>query len=170
MMNLFLKIKKNLLPPKIIKKKVIKIQKDIGLFEEFLTLARYEMDKNDLYDWGLELDFAKVRAGACHFGEKKITFSRNFLKNSNQHDIKDTILHEIAHALVGSNNGHNKVWKEMAIKLGCSAKRCHTLEFSDYKWTRFCPNQCWEQKTHRRKSNLICKKCGSTVSYKVNSG
>ena len=170
MINFFLKIKKNLSPSKIVKKKVIKTQKDIGLFKNFLTLARSEMDKNNLFDWRLELDFAKVRAGACHFGEKKITFSRDFIKNSNQDDIKDTILHEIAHALVGSKNGHNRVWKEMAIKLGCSARRCHTLEFSDYKWIRFCPNQCWEQKIHRRKSNLICKKCGSAVAYKPNEG
>ena len=170
MINLFLKIKKNILSQKVIKKKIIKTQKGIGPFKEFLTLARFEMDKNNLFDWGLELDFAKVRAGACHFGEKKITFSRNFVKNSNQNDIKDTILHEIAHALVGSNNGHNEVWKEMAIKLGCSARRCHTLEFSQYKWIRFCPNQCWEQKIHRRKSNLICKRCGAAVSYKLNVG
>ena len=170
MINFFSQIKKNLSTPKIKTKKVIRIEKNIGLFKEFITLARSEMDKNDLFDGGLELDFAKVRAGACHFGEKKITFSRNFVKNSNQNDIKDTILHEIAHALVGSKNGHNKIWKEMAIKLGCSARRCHTLEFSEYKWIRFCSNQCWEQKIHRRKANLICKKCGSTVSYKVNSG
>ena len=168
MINLFSQIKKKISTPKIKTKKVIRIHKDNGLFKEFLTLARTEMDKNNLFDWGLELDFAKVRAGACHFGEKKITFSRNFIKNSKHNDIKDTILHEIAHALVGSKNGHNKVWKEMAIKLGCTARRCHTLEFSEYKWIRFCPNQCWEQKIHRRKSNLICKKCGSAVLYKLN--
>ena len=54
----------------------------------------------------------------------------------------------------------------MALKLGCSAKRCHTLEFSEYKWLRFCANQCWQQKVHRKRLNLICKKCGSKVVYK----
>ena len=85
-----------------------------------------------------------------------------------QEDIQDTILHEIAHAIVGPKHGHDKVWKVMASKLGCSAKRCHTLEFSDYKWIRFCANHCWKQKVHRRKSNLICKKCGSPVQYQQN--
>jgi len=56
----------------------------------------------------------------------------------------------------------------MAKKIGCSAKRCHTLEFSEYKWIRFCTNYCWEQKVHRRKLNLICKKCGSPVKYQQN--
>ena len=170
MLNQFLKIKT------ILKGSVIKLptqRKKAAVansvfFKDFLTLARSEMDKNNLFDWNLELDFAKVRAGACHFNEKKITFSRNFVKNSSEKDIKDTILHEIAHALVGPMHGHDKVWKEMASKLGCSAKRCHILEFSDYKWIRFCTNHCWEQKIHRRKSNLICKKCGSSVKYKPN--
>ena len=137
-------------------------------FKNFITLARSEMDKNKLFDWNVELDYAKVRDGACHFNEKKISFSRNFVKNSSEKDIRDTILHEIAHALVGPLHGHDNVWKEMASKLGCSAKRCHTLEFSDYKWIRFCANHCWEQKIHRRKLNLICKKCGSPVKYKLN--
>jgi len=41
-------------------------------------------------------------------------------------------------------------------------------EFSDYKWIRYCENFCWEQKTHRRKFNLICRKCGASVCYKKN--
>lgn len=142
--------------------------KDLYPFRDFLNLARSEMDKYGLCDWKLELDHAKVRAGACHFTEKKISFSRNFIKHADDLDINDTILHEIAHALVGPNHGHDSVWKTMAKKIGCSAKRCHTLEFSDYKWVRFCTNHCWEQKTHRRKPNLVCKKCGAPVIYKKN--
>jgi len=142
--------------------------KDLDLFKKFLNLARSEMDKYGLCDWKLELDYAKVRAGACHFTEKKISFSRHFLKNADQLDINDTILHEIAHALVGPKHGHDRAWKNMAKKIGCSAKRCHTVVFSEYKWIRFCANHCWEQKVHRRKSNLICKKCGSPVKYQKN--
>ena len=142
--------------------------KDLDLFKNFLNLARSEMDKYGLCNWKLELDYAKVRAGACHFTEKKISFSRHFLNNADQLDINDTILHEIAHALVGPKHGHDRVWKNMAKKIGCSAKRCHTLEFSEYKWIRFCTNYCWEQKVHRRKLNLICKKCGSPVKYQQN--
>ena len=148
--------------------KKYKPPKDLEIFREFINLARSEMDKNGLLDWKLDLDHAKVRAGACFFREKKISFSRDFIKNSNKSEIYDTILHEIAHALAGPKHGHDIVWKNMAKKLGCSAKRCHTLEFSDYKWIRYCENNCWEQKTHRRNSNLICRKCGASVSYKKN--
>ena len=142
--------------------------KDFESFRNFLNKARFEMDKNGLFNWKLDLDYAKVRAGACFFKEKKISFSRHFIKNANQSEIYDTILHEIAHALVGPKHGHNIVWKTMAKKLGCSAKRCHTMEFSDYNWIRYCEKLCWEQKTHRRKPNLICRKCGAFVHYKKN--
>ena len=160
------KLLKILTSSKANNKRVKNPRKDDVFFKEFLSLARLEMDKNGLCDWRLELDFAKVRAGACHFGKRKITFSRNFIKNSNQDDIQDTILHEIAHALVGAKHGHDNIWKQMAIKLGCSAKRCHSLEFSEYKWIRFCPNLCWEHKIHRKNLNLICKNCGSAVQHK----
>lgn len=37
--------------------------------------------------------------------------------------IKETILHEIAHAIVGPENGHNKIWKEKAKELGVRPSR-----------------------------------------------
>ena len=43
--------------------------KDFKFFIKFLNLARSEMDKNGLIDWKLDLDNAKVRAGACFFKE-----------------------------------------------------------------------------------------------------
>ena len=85
--------------------------KDFEHFRDFLELARNQMNKHGLVDWALDLDYAKVRAGACFFREKRISFSRNFIKKSSEEDIQDTILHEIAHALVGPKHGHNKVWK-----------------------------------------------------------
>ena len=50
------------------------------VFKDFLISARSEMDKNNLFDWNLELDFAKVRAGACHFNEKKNIIFKKFYK------------------------------------------------------------------------------------------
>ena len=114
MIKEILKIKKVFNLNKSNSSKKNKQPKDFEYFREFLDLARSEMDKNGLFDWKLDLDHAKVRAGACFFREKKISFSRNFVKNSNESEIYDTILHEIAHALVGPKHGHNVVWKKMA--------------------------------------------------------
>ena len=88
MIKHFLKIKKILngsVNRPQTKKKSTTVEKT-QVFKDFLILARSEMDKNNLFDWNLELDFAKVRAGACHFNEKKISFSRNFIKKSSKED------------------------------------------------------------------------------------
>ena len=83
MIKHFLKIKKllngSVIRPQTKKKKPTVENKQV--FKDFLILARSEMDKNNLFDRNVELDFEKVRAGACHFKEKKISFTRNFIEN-----------------------------------------------------------------------------------------
>ena len=39
--------------------------------------------------------------------------------------IKNTILHEIAHAIVGYGvSAHGSEWKRMAMSIGCNGQRC----------------------------------------------
>ncbi|WP_445716530.1 hypothetical protein [Flavobacterium sp.] len=62
---------------------------------------------------------------ANHFNAIGIAYSDNrisllieeALKTSIE-DFKNTILHEIAHILVGVENGHNIIWQKKAIELG----------------------------------------------------
>ena len=61
--------------------------KDFEFFQNFLKLARSQMNKHGLIDWSLDLDYAKVRAGACFFNQKKISFSRNFVKKSSGREL-----------------------------------------------------------------------------------
>jgi hypothetical protein len=39
-------------------------------------------------------------------------------------EIVDTILHEIAHALVGPRHGHDTVWKAKCTDIGARPERC----------------------------------------------
>lgn len=47
----------------------------------------------------------------------KITMSP-ILVNYSKRKIKNVILHEIAHVLVGSENDHNSVWRKKCIEIG----------------------------------------------------
>lgn len=78
-----------------------------------------------LTKWRFEYDNAKRRYGCCHYRTRRITLSRYLVKNSTTpfRVIKNIILHEIAHALVGYAAGHNEVWRECAIRIGCDGKR-----------------------------------------------
>lgn len=40
-------------------------------------------------------------------------------------EIENTILHEIAHAIVGVGHGHRLKWQEKAIELGVTWKRIY---------------------------------------------
>lgn len=45
--------------------------------------------------------------------------------------IRDTILHEIAHALVGPNHCHDLVWKAKCLEIGATPRRCGASHDAD---------------------------------------
>ena len=44
--------------------------------------------------------------------------------------LVDTLLHEIAHAIVGPGHAHDAVWQTAARRIDCKAKRCSTVTHS----------------------------------------
>ena len=95
-----------------------------------LELGAQLLAEYGLEGWRLRLDHARRRAGLCDYRNKTISLSRHYVRYADEAHIKDTLLHEIAHALVGPHHGHDAVWRQQARKMGCSATRCHTLEFA----------------------------------------
>lgn len=130
-----------------------------------LDLAAQLMDEHGLQGWRVKLDHARRRAGQCDFSAKTISLSRHYVRHAEASHIRDTILHEIAHALVGHRHGHDAVWRQKAREIGCTATRCHTLSFSNARWMMRCPNGCFEVERHRRKAGLVCGKCRTDVEY-----
>lgn len=120
-------------------------------------LAEDLMLEHGLDDWTFTFDRAKVRLGACHYDTKTISLSRPLAELASEHDITDTLLHEIAHALVGPRVGHGRAWRETAISIGCSGDRCHYLDTSEgskYQYDCVCGvTHTWHRKPkayHRR--------------------
>ena len=130
-----------------------------------IDLAIELMDAHGLVGWRIKLDHARRRAGQCDFTNKTISLSRLYVRHAEISHIRDTILHEIAHALVGPHHGHDAVWRQKAREIGCTASRCHTLSFSRAKWQMRCPNGCFAVERHRRKSGLIYASCKAAVEF-----
>jgi predicted SprT family Zn-dependent metalloprotease len=90
------------------------------------VLASELMRKHGLIGigWRFALDRAKTRAGLCDFELKVISLSKFYVQESYVPlaDIRNTILHEIAHALAGDRAGHGRVWKKKALEIGCDGK------------------------------------------------
>ena len=128
-----------------------------------LRLARTLLDEHGLRDWTVGLDRAKARAGATHFRTRRITLSGPLTRVHDEHHVRDTVLHEIAHALVGPAHGHDAVWKAKARAIGASDARCFTSEAAKdlAPFIGTCPAG-HEVRRHRRPTRLVtCAQCSS---------
>ena len=133
--------------------------------ESIRSTAENLLQKYGLKKWRFKFDHSTRRAGCCHYRERLISISLNLACNASIADIRDTILHEIAHALVGRKHHHNAVWKTKAKEIGCSGERCHRLEFSPPRYTVTCENRCWNHTAERRNPHMICRTCGGKLLY-----
>ena len=128
-----------------------------------LRLARTLLDEHGLRDWTVALDRAKTRAGATHFRRRRITLSAPLTRVHDETLVRDTILHEIAHALVGPAHGHDAVWKAQARAIGASDERCFTSEAARQlaPFVGTCPAG-HEVRRHRRPTRLVaCAQCST---------
>lgn len=89
------------------------------------NLAESLMNHYGLKEWKFKFDSAKRRFGCCWYGKKTITLSKDLVLLNSYDRVKDTILHEIAHALTPGHH-HDNVWKQKAIEIGCNGNRCYT--------------------------------------------
>jgi predicted SprT family Zn-dependent metalloprotease len=99
------------------------------------------MARHGLTGWRLVFDNAKTRAGVCRFDRKEIGLSRPLIALYEIEQVTDTVLHEIAHALAGPRHGHDRVWRAIARRIGCSGERCIRADAPsvDGPWEGVCP-------------------------------
>jgi predicted SprT family Zn-dependent metalloprotease len=91
------------------------------------TLAVTLMKKHRLIDkgWTFKYDNAVKRFGVCMFRPKVIGLSRKLVLLNDKEKVKDTILHEIAHAIAGFESGHGEIWRHVCIQIGAKPERCY---------------------------------------------
>jgi predicted SprT family Zn-dependent metalloprotease len=88
------------------------------------TMAWELMQRHGLAGWTFRFDSARRRFGSCQAAGKAITLSRPLTLLNTIDQVRDTILHEIAHALT-PGDGHGPRWRAMCAKIGASPKRCY---------------------------------------------
>jgi len=92
---------------------------------EIRKFAEAKMAQYNLIEAGWKFGFysrSKGTVGLCNYREKTITLNMTYAKTEGLNaSVKDTILHEIAHALT-PGAGHGRVWKAMCRKIGAIPK------------------------------------------------
>jgi predicted SprT family Zn-dependent metalloprotease len=133
------------------------------------NLARSLMIASGLADWTFTFDHARRRFGSCQPRRKRITLSRTLTLLNAEPEVRDTILHEIAHALTPDDH-HGPRWRAMCLRLGAKPKRCYTDDTvvspprRAARWEIGCPRCDWWHARYRRtRRKLICRKCRSPV-------
>ena len=76
----------------------------------------------ELSEWSVSTNRRKMSFGICNYRYQKIELSEFLIPHMTDEAIKDTIIHEIAHALTRGHH-HDYVWKRKCIELGGDGHR-----------------------------------------------
>jgi predicted SprT family Zn-dependent metalloprotease len=86
------------------------------------ALATGLMARHGLRDWNFAFDRARKRLGSCQPSLRRITLSAALTRLNDEDVVRDTILHEIAHALT-PGDGHGARWRATCRRLGARPER-----------------------------------------------
>ena len=130
-------------------------------------LGRKLMTLHGLEYWRLQYDQATKRAGRCVHGSKTIQLSRSLVKLFSEDEVRETLLHEISHALVGPGHGHDETWKDRYISIGGNGESRYTpsvavkeAERARAKYVATCSGCTKEYSLTRKRKNLGLLMCG----------
>ncbi len=134
--------------------------------------ARHQAQSGLGTRWTFGFDLSTSRAGVCRYGETRIDLAVSYCLRATRADIENTLLHEIAHAIVGARHGHDAVWQAKARQIGCTAERCHDVTHTVARWVGECGcrRRWFRQRLSRRlRHGAICKACGRTIEWRWNT-
>jgi len=133
---------------------------------EVAFLATELMEKHELFFWKLKFNNRKNSIGLCCSAKKTIHLSSVIILSCTKDLVNKTILHEIAHALVGVHHGHDIVWRRKCIEIGGDGKRLadkSEVDFSNIKFAYkgICPNGHTFYRSRMPKKEQSCGTCFS---------
>jgi predicted SprT family Zn-dependent metalloprotease len=115
-------------------------------------LAEELMDKHiprsDRFMWSFEYMDRTRGIGLCSFrasNRNTISLNEDFTLLAPENEVKDVILHEIAHVLAGRTRGHDRVWQLYCLQIGGNGQRLHKSEATTQmldaksKYVAICP-------------------------------
>jgi predicted SprT family Zn-dependent metalloprotease len=131
---------------------------------EVQDLADDLLADHGLVAWSFAFNRRKTQMGICLETSKSIQLSAYFVLLNGDEAILDTLLHEIAHALVGTRHGHDAVWQAKCIELGAKPERvCNDAAMPAGRWQALCQGCGMTHHRHRKPKHRIgwyCRHCG----------
>jgi predicted SprT family Zn-dependent metalloprotease len=119
------------------------------------------MDEHGLTRWKIGWNRAKKTHGMCQHSTWTLTFSTVAFDHIGEAEVRETILHEIAHALVGPGHEHDSTWRSMYRRIGGTGGQFVSQEAAKAiptAWVPRCPAGHTGHGLHR--APLRVKGCG----------
>ena len=104
--------------------------------QEIHDFARMKMDSYGLEDWEIRFSKRMKQAlGVCNYRKREIALSIDNMLSLSEKEWKDTVLHEIAHALTPGDK-HGAKWKQACRAIGANPERLYKGKNTadNYKW------------------------------------
>jgi predicted SprT family Zn-dependent metalloprotease len=130
--------------------------------QELAELAKAEMTRHGLTGWTFALADTRRRLGVCKYRPKRIEISEFYAANNPVEKVRDTLLHEIAHALAGPAARHGPVWKAVAARIGATPRACDSSPNTVVRpgdWQSTCPGCNRTHHRYRRPRSLSGYRC-----------
>ncbi len=121
--------------------------------------------------WQFKFDRATSRFGTCRYSRRFIQLSKPLTLVNDEVEVRDTILHEIAHALTPGAD-HGPVWKLQAQAIGARPERCFTtarVKLAATKYEGICMD-CGHKVPRTRKPNVHRTYTHIPCNHKPNKG
>lgn len=140
---------------------------------EAQRLARDLLDKHNLKNWEIKFRNARGYVGRCEIHNQRIIFSIYWTEKGSRYEFTDTVVHEMAHALVGYEReaqGHGPKWRAMMQRLGAPPERYSAQKRTteDAKWQGVCPCGKTKHGMNRRSNRMeyfYCPSCLDRLSW-----
>jgi len=116
--------------------------------------------------WGFAFDRATRRAGACDWSRHRITVSRHLVEGADEEELRQVLLHEVAHALAGHRAAHGPRWRATAARIGYTGSRLHERPIAEHRatWLGTCPQGHEHSRFRRPTTPLSCGRCSRRFS------
>lgn len=127
---------------------------------EVRRMAVELLAQHGLGHWRVVFNQAKTRAGRCEFRSHEISLSAPLMRVQEHGQVREAILHEIAHALVGPEHRHDDVWRATAQRIGASGSTVvRTNAQISADWVGTCPAGHQALRHRRPTKPLSCDAC-----------
>jgi predicted SprT family Zn-dependent metalloprotease len=127
-------------------------------------LAGRLLAENGLPEWSFAFNHSKTRMGLCRYDACVIELSLHFVELNAEELVRDTLLHEIAHALAGRGAGHGPLWRAICLRIGARPERLSfDCDMPEGRWQATCGCCGLRHHRHRRPKHMIgwfCSHCG----------